>query len=482
MTDRLRRLAAISIAALLQTGCGKEDRPEPAEQLKPPAVLADRNWPNVLLITIDSLRADHLHCYGYARETSPQIDRLAAEGALFEATIAAAPWSLPTHASIFTGLAASIHGCQDVKHRLPASHVTLAELLKNTGYATAGFVSSPYLHPVFGLSEGFDDYVDCGSASAGRGKPTPTSPALVAAAREWLQKNTRRPFLMFVNFWDAHFDYTPPPPFDTRFDPDYEGGISGERFLDDLRINPDMPQRDLDHLVALYDGEIAWVDQHVGQLLDAFKAAGLLDSTMVVLTSSHGTAFFEHRLKGHRQSLYDEVIRVPLVMRFPARIPAKRRYSEQARSIDLLPTVTGLLGMPSLNVMGRSLAPLFVGKTIDVRGTKETAISELSLPGLTLAAYRRPERKTIFNLEMNRGMVYDLVADPGELAALSDPKSRTVQAARADTTWSQRYFLKEYSSRYPPPSEIDQLPAPVLDRLNALGYIDGLPPAPGPTP
>ena len=474
-------LAILCIAALHLTGCGQEERPDPVEQVKQPPVLANRNWPNVLLITIDSLRADHLRCYGYARETSPRIDQLAAEGALFEAAISASPWSLPTHASIFTGLAASIHGCQDSKHRLPGPYLTLPELLKGTGYATAGFVSSPYLHPVFGLSEGFDDYVDCGSAPAGPGTPEATSPALVAAAQGWLQKNTRRPFFMFVNFWDAHFDYTPPPPFDTRFDPDYQGGMDGEDFLTDLRVNPDMPQRDLDHLIALYDGEIAWVDRHVGQLLDAFKAAGLLDSTIVVLTSSHGTAFFEHSRKGHRHSLFDEIIRVPLVIRYPIGVPAGRRYPEQARSIDLFPTITGLLGMPLMNAMGRSLMPLFAGQDIDAQG-KQTAISELSLPGQTWIAFRRPERKTVFSIEMDRGAVYDLVADPGELAALADRKSPTVAEARKDTYWSRNVFLKTFESLRIEPPEIGELPKQVLDRLNALGYIDGQPPIPGPTP
>ncbi|MBU0616212.1 MAG: sulfatase, partial [Planctomycetes bacterium] len=286
MTDRLCRIAAICFAALALAGCGQEERPDPAEQAKQPPVFASRDWPNVLLITIDSLRADHLHCYGHSKETSPRIDQLAAEGALFEAAISAGPWSLPTHASIFTGLAASIHGCQDAKHRLPGPHTTLAGLLKSTGFATVGFVSSPYLDPVFGLSQGFDDYVDCGSPPAAQDTThtsEATSPAIAGAAQDWLRKNTRRPFFMFVNFWDTHFDYTPPPPFDTRFDPDYEGTATGRDFIFDPAINAQMPRRDLEHLIALYDGEIAWTDMHVGKILGELDALGLRDSTLVVL-------------------------------------------------------------------------------------------------------------------------------------------------------------------------------------------------------
>jgi choline-sulfatase len=484
VTVCFRRIAIICLVGAFLTGCGQEDRPDPAEAAKQPAVFADRSWPNVLLITIDSLRADHLHCYGYPRETSPQIDRLAAEGALFEAAISSSCWTLPAHASMFTGLAASVHGCEDTKHQLHSAHTTLAERLKNTGFATAAFVSSLLLDPIFGLSQGFGQYVHCTAPLPGNEVARTygaTSPTVVATVQGWLRQNTQRPFFLFVNFWDVHFDYTPPPPFDTTFDPDYQGELTGAGFLTDPRINPNMPQRDLDHLKALYDGEIAWVDQHVGQILDAFRAAGLLDSTVVILTSSHGTAFFEHGQKGHRNSLYDEVIRVPLLVRYPARVPAGQRYREQARGMDLLPTITDLLGMPSSDLMGRSLAPLFTGKSIDVRGGKETAISELTLSGRTLLAFRQPERKTIFNVQMDRGAVYDLVADPGELAALADPESRTVEGARADSTWS-RAFLKAYRQRYPRPPEIPELPARVQEKLSALGYVDGAPPDNAPAP
>lgn len=483
MTVRLCLTVIICFGAALLSGCGQEDRPDPAEAAKQPAVLADRSWPNVLLVTIDSLRPDHLHCYGYPRETSPRIDQFAAEGALFEATISSSPWSLPSHASIFTGLTASVHGCEDAKHQLPGIHATLAERLKNTGVATAGFISSPYLNPIFGLAQGFASYVDCTAplpADDVTQTHAATSPAVVAATEAWLRQNTQRPFFMFVNFWDAHFDYTPPPPFDTRFDPDYQGSITGEQFLTNPTVNRNMPPRDLDHLRALYDGEIAWVDSHFGMILDAFAAADLLDSTIIILTSSHGTAFFEHGQKGHRNSLYDEVIRVPLIIRYPARVPAGQRYQDQARSIDLLPTITDLLGMPAPDLMGRSLAPLFVGKSIEVRG-KETAISELTVPGLTLQAFRQPERKTIFSVEMNRGAVYDLVADPGELAALSDPASPTVKGARADTTWS-RGLLEAYRQRSPRPAAIPELPARLQEQLNALGYVDTQPPLSAPTP
>ena len=485
MRVRFILTVCLGLLAAFPCGCGQEDRPDQADKAKRPDVLIDSDWPNVLLISLDSVRADHLGCYGYDRETSPRIDQLASEGALFETSISASSWTLPTHASLFTGLATSIHGLVDMQHQLDNSHITLAKDLKSAGYAAVGFVSSPLLQPVFGLAQGFDGYYRCLSPVPKDEKSiaaNATSPTVLAAVNGWLSQNTHKPFFMFVNLWDAHFDYTPPAPFDTRFDPDYRGAVNGRGFLTDPRINKDMPERDLEHLIALYDGEIAWVDAHVGLLLDMFKSAGLLDTTIVVLTSSHGTAFFEHDLKGQRNALYDELIKVPLIIRYPQSVPAGKRYAEQARTIDLYPTISDLIGMAVPAVMGRSLAPLFKGESIDTRGGIETALSELVVHGQRIQAIRHPQRKTIFFLETDGGIVFDLVADPGELSAVSDAESPVVKGARADTVWTQKIFLAQFRGKYPPAQPLSGLPPGILEKLNALGYVEGQLPAPSDKP
>ncbi|MFQ5806637.1 MAG: sulfatase [Phycisphaerae bacterium] len=490
MPVRFRRIAPICVGALLLAGCGQEDRPDPAAEAKKPALLAVKTSANVALISIDSLRPDHLHCYGYPKKTSPHIDQLAREGALFENVISSTSWTLPAHACMFTGLADSVHGCTDADRRLNDRHYTLAERLKDTGYATVGFFSGPYLHPVFGLDQGFDTYVDCTSypqlsdrpaASRETGEDNITNPRVLEEVQHWLSENMRHPFFMFIHMWDVHFDFTPPPPYDTRFDPDYRGNISGRRFLSDPRINKDLPKRDLEHLLALYDGEIAWTDEHVGKIIAELEARGLLDSTVIIVTAGHGTAFFEHGLKGHRNSLFDEVIRIPLIIRYPARIAAGQRHRQQVRMIDLLPTVVDLVGAPwdYRRLMGQSLAPLFAGGKTQ---RDEPAISELLSRGLKMQSFRRPERKTIWNLELDKGAVYDLLADPGELAPLPREESPTVDAAKQDIMWS-RAFLEAFRQRYPQSPKIAGLPAELREKLESLGYAgDELPAESEPAP
>ena len=474
----MRAIIAVGLGLTVAflAGCGKEDRPDQADAAKRPPELANRDWPNILLITLDSVRYDHLHCLGYERPTTPCIDQLASEGAIFDACISASSWTLPTHAALLTSVASSINGVTDVDKRLSDKGITMPEMFKNTGYHTAAFVSNPLLAATFGLNDGFDEYIECLDPPANDETAKAagaTSPAVLQAVEQWMSKTPARPFLLLVNFSDAMFDYTPPPPFDKQFDPDYSDWVTGRNVLNDQRIGPDINKRDLEHLIALYDGEIAWVDQHVGRLIDRFREAGLLDSTVVVVLSSHGTGFFEHKMKGQRNNLFDELIRVPLVIRYPQRVPPGQRFKEQCRTIDVFPTIADLIGHPMPAAMGRTLAPLFIGQSIDTRGTKETAFSELCLYGQNIQAIRQPERKTIWFVEADRGQVYDLVADPGELAAVGDPDTPTVKGAKADTTWTRKIFFKEFVGSYPAAENLPELPQNVLDKLNALGYLDG---------
>ena len=482
MTTRSCWLVPFCVVSMLLTGCGQEDRPVAGQEAKRPTLLADASWPSVVLISIDALRPDHLHCYGYPKDTSPRIDQLADEGTLFEQAISSAPWTLPAHACLFTGLCDSVHGCTDTDRRLHGMHYTLAERLKDTGYATAGFFSSPYLHPTFGLRQGFDVYVGCTShpelaeqAIAETGtvesegvwqamREDVTGPKVVQEVVKWLQQNTRRPFFLFIHLSDPLFDYIPPPPYDTKFDPDYAGNITGRDFASDPRINPDMGKRDLEHVQALYDGEIAWTDENLGKILDELASLNLLDSCIVMLTSGHGTGFFEHGLKGCRNSLFDELIRIPLIMRYPAQIPAGQRQTMQVRMIDLLPTVLDLLNMPLPQLMGQSLKPLFAGG--EPAHGLEPAVSELLTLGQEAQSFRVPERKSLWDVRTDTGMVFDLVADPGELAPLRDPQSPTVKRARVDSMWS-RDFLKAFRQRHPQSPKSAEISPELLAQLRA---------------
>jgi arylsulfatase A-like enzyme len=344
------------VVLVLTTGCGE----------RPPTVSGSgtpvHTGPNVLLISIDTLRADHLGVYDYHRPTSPHIDRLAAAGVVFENHISSTSWTLPAHAALFSSLPDSVHGCTDTDRVLAGEITTLAERFRNAGYETAGFFAGPYLHPAFGLGQGFQHYENCTSyartldqsparawAMDPEGMPQShrdvTNPTVYARLTRWLDGQRTGTFFAFVHLWDVHFDFMPPPPYDTMFDPDYDGPITGENFFFDKRIRAGMAPRDLEHLVALYDGEIAWTDEFVGRIITKLEKEGLLDETVIAVTSDHGTAFFEHGLKGHRNGLWDELIRVPFVIRYPAALEGGTRVGAQTRAIDVGPTLLELAGL-----------------------------------------------------------------------------------------------------------------------------------------
>lgn len=462
------------------------DRPAPATQ---PLASAPAGSPNVVLISIDSLRADHLHCYGYARATSPQIDQLAAEGVLFSTAISSTSWTLPAHAAMLTGLSDSVHGCTDTDRRLDDSRTTLAEHLQARGYATAGFFAGPYLHPVFGLAQGFETYVDCTSYAEAnereariqgtiegeevwrRSQHDVTNPRVYERVRGWLDRRDERPFFLFLHLWDVHFDFIPPPPFDTMFDPGYSGTHDGRDFFFNPAVNAQMPARDLAHLIALYDGEIAWTDEHVGMILGDLDRLGLTDATLIVVTSDHGTAFFEHGQKAHRNGLWDELIHVPLILRFPGRLPAGLRVAQQVRTIDIVPTVLALVGAPPVgNLMGRSVLPLMSPATEAQYDTRVPAVSELNTLGYELTSFRRAEFKVIFDARSDRGYVFDLLADPGETSSLTDKMTPLVQRALSETRAARRW-LKAFAELHPYAGLPPQLPEGLRRQLEGFGYL-----------
>ncbi|MDY7109966.1 MAG: sulfatase [Planctomycetota bacterium] len=474
------------LVAILLAGCGRSDDGSGPE----PTFTADASSPNILVISIDMLRPDHLSCYGHDSPTSPRLDAFAAEGALFEHAISSTSWTLPAHAALFTGLADSVHGCTDTDKRLDPTRHTLAERLNAAGYATAGFFSGPYLHPVFGLAQGFDTYVDCSSYAgrtmkivAERGTTEGrdlmlashadiTNPTVYENVSAWLAANERRPFFLFIHMWDVHFDFIPPPPYDTMFDPDYDGVVDGRNFFFSERINPDMAPRDLEHVLALYDGEIAWTDMHVGKILDDLEALGLADSTLVIILSDHGTEFFEHNNKGHRQTLYEEVIRIPMMVRFPGVIEPGQRFSEQARIIDVLPTVLDFAGAPAPgDVMGQSLRPLLSGGTLP---RDNLAISELYSIGIELRSFRRNERKMLED-ELNDNIyLFDLVEDPGEENPLRDAGA-PLQWVRdmLDDARLGRQWLREFRASMPQATATSDIPEDLRRQLESLGYLGG---------
>ena len=217
--------------------------------------------PNVLLVSIDSLRADHLGSYGYERDTSPAIDALAREGVLFAQAIAPAPWTVPSHMTLLTGLPPEVHDVVSVRQKLSPDAVTLAEVLQGAGYDTAAFVSGPTVMAHFGFDHGFALYDESMvERRAKRAGSAVSSPGLVDLVSGWLGRwsdaGRRAPFFVFLHMWDVHYDYVPPPEYVERFDPGYAGDVDTRNFETSERLRRDMDPRDLQHVIALYDGEI----------------------------------------------------------------------------------------------------------------------------------------------------------------------------------------------------------------------------------
>jgi arylsulfatase A-like enzyme len=448
---------------------------------------------NVVLISIDSLRADHLHSYGYGPETSPNIDRLAAESVLFENVIADSSWTLPAHASLFTGLTSRVHRVSFDGHRLDPQRTTLAEVLSGAGYRTRGLWSGPYLHPIFGFDQGFGpgDYqgvigpsaYDDPEAFAARdprdaarlrrelnqdSHRTVTSPALTREALAFLEQTHDGPFFLFLHYFDVHYDYVPPEEIWRRFDPDYRGDLTAVPFSNDRRIHREMPERELQHLRALYDGEIFFTDHYVGRLLEALDRLGLADDTLVVLSSDHGEEFFEHGGKGHRKNLFDEVLKIPLLMRLPDRAGAGLRIASQVALIDVMPTLLDLLGLPiPAEVQGRSLVPELRGDA----GESGEVLARLVLPGtLSSVALRTPEWKLVVRDGTEPPQLYDLLSDPREAQPLSGD-AHAARLAEARARLSRFEAAEQQLAERLPASNVEiELPSELREALEQLGY------------
>lgn len=324
---------------------------------------------NVILISIDTLRADHLGCYGYFRNTSPNIDKLAKEGILFEQAISQATWTLPSHASIFTSQYVPVHGVYFF-NKLPDSAVTLAEVLENNGYATAAFTGGCDILSIFGLDQGFDVFYDTVKNVKQFGSFNETVPLAI----QWLHENKGSIFFLFIHGYDVHEPYHVPD--ENMFDTKYKG------IIDDMILNRNtfskiyrnsyvnnegrilkLTSKDINHIIAHYDSGIHYADEKIGDLLKELKKLKLLDDTIIIILSDHGEGLGERgRLAQHGINFYDEVVRVPLIIRHPS-IKGPKRIKTQAQLIDVMPTILDFLGIPkNKEAQGNSLVPLIDGK------------------------------------------------------------------------------------------------------------------------
>ncbi len=393
----------------------------------------------VVLISIDTCRADHLSCYGYPRKTTPSIDAIAEEGVLFENVVSPVPLTLPAHSSMLTGTIPSYHGVHDNEgYKLGQSHITLAEVLAREGFSTGAIISAFVMDSQFGLDQGFESYNDefeeeMENSVIGQRRGGEVS----RFAMDWLSEHKDERFFLFLHYYDPHSRYEPPEPFFSS----YRGN--------------------------LYAGEIAYADYCVGQVVEKLKELGLYDSSLIIITSDHGEMLGEHKELTHGYFIYQSAIKVPLVIRLPGR-KEPQRIKDLVGLVDIVPTICGLLGLEvPPDIQGRDISGLLRGKEpseqdryIYCESMYPTRYRGNSLLGVITERWKY--------IQTTRPELYDLRSDPGETNNLikRQPQQAYVLQRRLKKMLEQTLGKSEDDSRI------------VLDeqgrrRLESLGYIAG---------
>ena len=420
------------------TGCSSGTAPPTAKKILVPnaahALFKYKDY-NLVFVSFDALQAAHVGCLGYERDTTPHLDKLAAESYTFSNNISVASWTVPASMTWFTGVYPSEHRMtnkfavynSEIKkparlQELSPGIVTLAEILRQNGYATAGFTGNAGVSGGFGYEVGFDAYVHDKGVFGGLDQSIPRALA-------WLKKNRERKFFLFLHGYDAHGQNTPSAGFDYRFvDAEYDEKYTGSELEQELLREEGLEKGELDlrdedvcFWRAIYDEKINRADEKFGRFLAEFAKLGLAEKTLFVLTSDHGTEFYEHRRFDHGFSLYNEQLHVPLFIKLPDE-DAGKVIADRVSSIDVMPTILDLLDVQvpikvEKQLRGASLAPAMKGEP-----AQRDVFSETDYRAYT---YKRsiisPEGwKLIYTLENKSRELYDLGADPGELDNLAE--------------------------------------------------------------
>ena len=421
------------------------------------AAPADR--PNVVLIVVDTLRADHVGCYGYERDTTPNLDALAADAVRYARTFSHAPWTTPAVGALFTSQLPSTLGIRSVQSPLPAEGTTLAELLQGHGFETGAFVSHSFVSSKWGFARGFDSFDE----SNIRGHFAVTSPAISDGAIEWLDDRAaqpKEPFFLFLHYFDPHFAYVAHEEFPFGRDPDYEGPVHGGILPERFNDHPaELEPEDLRELIRLYDAEIAVTDRAIGRVLDRLRSLGLYDSTIIVVAADHGEEFLDHDQLGHTKTLFDEVVRVPLIVRVPGVDPAV--VDAPVALVDVYPTLATQLGIETpADLVGQ---PLPTSPTGDPAAAPRAIFLETARIK-NMRAVVEDGYKLLLDRDSGRAWLFNLATDPQERIDLSGrERERTAQLRRRLEQW---------------PGEVPRATTPDVElsdeereRLKALGYL-----------
>jgi arylsulfatase A-like enzyme len=412
--------------------------------------------PNIVLISIDTLRRDHLSTYGYRKKTSPFLDTLAGESAVFNNAIAQAPYTVTSHITMMTSLWPSTHQIltHDYQDRL------LPQVLKAWGYQTAGFTGGGQVSAVYGFDRGMDVY----DFEGGR------SEVIFPKATEWIAKTLGNPFFLFLHTYDVHMPYEPPPPYDSLFDPAYDGVVGrwteGCVVIDESAL--------FNRILDLYDGEIRYVDAQIQRVVQFLREKGLYENTMLIITSDHGEEFMEHgTMACHAHTLYNELLLIPLIIKFPKGQWAGRTILDPVALNDLMPTVLGSIDIPvPSHSQGESLLDYLEGKV--KRDRQRPIFSEQVVirddPRIEVSIQTLSE-KYYQKLDLP-GEYYDLISDPAEKHSLAEIQKKRVsglvKTIREYISANTKLAKLGSETQGGRSQEIDKR---TVEKLKALGYI-----------
>lgn len=440
--------------------------------------------PNLLLISIDTLRADHLSLYGYERDTSPYLDRFAEDAVVFDQYVHNGGFTLPVHMSLMTSLTPGVHNVlDDNNHRLESDRTTLAEQLQATGFRTAAFTDGGWLKANWGFGQGFESFDD---SDGKRFK------SIIPLATDWLDENGDSRFFLFLHTYDVHTQwqtrqpYSCSPPFPNTYTTGYSGSFDGcfhgkcatnllvwinkQIWTDrNFQLENVIDSEALEWLIALYDGCINYVDEQLGFLFDHLRQLGIYDNTMIIVLSDHGEEFLDHGLLIHQNKPYEEMLRVPLAIKFPHSRFAGTRVSSLAAVIDVMPTILDAFDLPiGSETMGVSLMPSIehgrpVRKSAHMSSAWSTGVSQ---------AIRAERWKFIKGKD--REFLFDLHSDPREKRNLVGEEP---EMAREMARLLEQATLREQGRRASFESTLGgdapklELSDEEIKQLKALGYL-----------
>jgi len=482
--------------------------------------------PNIILIVADTVRSDHLSCYGYHRKTSPNIDNLAKKGVLFENAFATAEWSPPSHASIFTGKYPSYHRTMGREISLHKDNITLAEILNRNGYQTIGVSSNGLLNAESGFTKGFEEYFDLPVPYRSFGfitqNPKDAIRTFIYGLDWWTYRNIekiksllnkwnrKKPFFLFTNLFGCHAPHDPPRPFKKRFCSSLDEprlyltelllsricGHTGERMrdcnLDIKRLNRlasddgqyrfmanefQVSDEEWEVVKSWYDGAVSYTDYRIGELIDFLCDKGIFEDTFLIILSDHGENFGDHSLASHQFCLYDSLIHVPLIMVYPDVIPKRKKISNLASLADVFPTVLDILKIEGFRdrIQGKSLLPFKDQKIHDFVCAESGETLRNPPPELKLITPKlkqidkagkciRTESHKYILYQDGKEELYNVQNDPLEEVDIASEHPDKVKYLRKllENTLDMSYFGPAH-----PQKESEE----VQKRLRALGYI-----------